>query len=210
MKDYKIIIADEHEFFRIGLEDILKASYGITNIYQAANGNEVIELLKRIKVDLIFMDVHLPDLDGILTTIETRKTDNMVKIIAVSYANDPYSIIKMMDAGANAYISKTTDKYEIADIVEQVFKESYKGTQEIRNIINEIKENHKDDLSGREIEIIVMVCSGFSTNEIADKLELSTRTIDAHRYHIMAKTNSKNLAGLILYAIVSGLYKIKT
>lgn len=208
-----VFIVDDHNLFREGLSFLLSNSKFISEIHQAENGSDFLEKIKTVKPDIVLMDIEMPKMNGIETTIQTLRLIPECKIIALSmYGNENY-YSQMIDAGAKGFLLKNS-KFEA---VQQAIKEVYEGNNyfspEILNAIiqnlNKKKTPHKNtELSEREIEVLYQICKGFSNQEIADLLFISKRTVDKHRENILLKTQSKNTAELVVFAIKNGYFEV--
>ncbi|MBK8845255.1 MAG: response regulator transcription factor [Bacteroidetes bacterium] len=212
---YSILIADDHSLFRKGLESTLKLIQVIKKIDQAENGLKVIEHLRNNPVDLIFMDINMPQQDGIATTKIVSKEFPSVKVIALSMLDDKDNIIEMFKAGASGYLLKNTNKTEIQEAIEEVMDGGKYYSREVSDILLQKMINlnlHKpthyiEPLTDREKEVLCLVCEQYSTKEIAEKLFLSEKTIEGHRLKLLQKTQSKNMVGLVIFALEHKIYE---
>lgn len=214
MENLKILIVDDHPMFRKGLELSIKTISIVGKIVQAENGLQVLEMLEKEPVDVIFMDIKMPLLNGIETTKQVVKKYPQVKVIALSMFDDKDNILEMFKAGVSGYLLKNTNKAEIETAIKEVMEGSKYYSKEVsdvllQRIINAETEsssyNNDNKLTEREIEVLKYVCMQMSTKEIADVMCLSDKTIEGHRIRLIQKTNSKNLAGLVMYAVDHGL-----
>ena len=217
MDDINIILADDHEIFRKGLEVTLKRLTFVAKIFHAANGNEVIQLLdSKVPVHVIVMDIRMPEIDGIATTIQVRKKSDDIKIIGLSMMDDKASIVQMFKAGANGYLLKNTNKLELAEAIQQVMAGNRYYSREVSEVLlrRELeqlplprKSKFTSDLTSRELEVLNLICHQYSTREMADMLCLAEKTIEGHRKNLLEKTQSRNIAGLVYYALEHGIVK---
>ncbi len=213
-----IILADDHEIFRKGLEVTLKRVNFVGKILHATNGNEVISLLNSSEqVHVIIMDIRMPELDGISATIQIRMNNPDVKILALSMMDDKASIVQMFKAGANGYLLKNTNKLELAEAIQHMLDGNTYFSKEVselllRRDLDKLplprKTKFITDLTTREQDVLKLICHQYSTKEIAEMLCLSERTIEGHRKNLMEKTKSKNMAGLVYYALENGIVSI--
>lgn len=212
---YNILIADDHALFRKGLEATLKLIHTVKKIEQAENGLKVIEHLRHNPVDIIFMDINMPEQDGISTTRMVSKEFTSVKVIALSMLDDKDSIIEMFKAGACGYLLKNTNKAEIQEAIEEVIDGGKYYSREVSDILLQKMINlnlHKpttfiEPLTEREKEVLCLICQQYSTKEIAEKLFLSDKTIEGHRLKLLQKTQSKNMVGLVIFALEHKIYE---
>lgn len=213
MEKIRIIIADDHQLFRNGLKILLNAFPEFEVAGEASNGEEFLRLLKNITADIALMDINMPEMDGIEATRKGLKMCPSLSIIALSmYGEDEY-YYKMIDAGAKGFLLKDSDISEVKEAILTVKKGgSYFSQELLYNVIQKIKyrehESKSANLSKREKEILFKICEGLSNQEIAENLFISKRTVDKHRANLLGKTNSKNTASLILFAIKNKLIEI--
>lgn len=213
MEKIRIIIADDHQLFRNGLKLLLNSFTEFEVTGEASNGEEFLGLLHTIPVDIALMDISMPEMDGIEATRKGLKIKPSLNIIALSmYGEDEY-YYKMVDAGAKGFLLKDSDISEVREAIITVMKGgSYFSQELLYHVIQKIKMREQETksaiLSKREKEILLKICEGMSNQEIAETLFISKRTVDKHRANLLGKTNSKNTASLILYAIRNKLIEI--
>ncbi|MFL5773150.1 MAG: response regulator [Flavisolibacter sp.] len=210
----KLIVADDHHLFRMGIIMALKKINLISQIKEAENGKEVLELLQIEHFDVVLMDISMPIMNGFTATKEISKHFPKTKVIAVSMYEDDQHMIDMFHSGAAGYLFKNTDKEEIKNALsEVVFNENrYWPKKAGDKLFNKIilKKQAEDKscsmlFSEREKEIIQLICQEYSTKEIASHLNLSQKTISWHRENLMQKTQTKNTAGLVAFAFTHEL-----
>jgi DNA-binding NarL/FixJ family response regulator len=213
MDKIRIIIADDHQLFRNGLKLLLNSFSDFEVTGEASNGEEFLSLLQTIPVDIALMDISMPGMDGIEATRKGLKIKPSLNIIALSmYGEDEY-YYKMVDAGAKGFLLKDSDISEVREAIITVMRGGSFFSQELLyHVIQKIKMREQETksavLSKREKEILLKICEGMSNQEIAETLFISKRTVDKHRANLLGKTNSKNTASLILYAIRNKLIEI--
>jgi len=206
-KTIKAIIVDDHQMFRNGLKSILEQEEWAQIIGEASNGQEFIELIQNITPDIVLMDIDMPIMNGIEASEKAIEMKGDINILVLSMYDDYSHYSRLVSAGVKGFISKSAGKTELEKGILAVSKgECYFSSDLLRNIILEINKSkdHTDldiSLTSRELEILKLICNGFATNEIADKLCLSNKTIDNHRSKILQKTGVKNSVGLVIYAI---------
>jgi len=213
MVKIRIIIADDHQLFRNGLKILLNSFPEFEVAGEASNGKEYLELLKTIQADIALMDINMPEMDGIEATRRGVKMNPSVNVIALSMYGEEEYYYKMVDAGARGFLLKDSDISEVKEAILTVMKGGSFFSQELLyHVIQKIKhrehETKSANLSKREREILVKICEGLSNQEIAETLFISKRTVDKHRANLLGKTNSKNTASLILFAIKNKLIEI--
>lgn len=213
----RIVLADDHEIFRDGFNIMLKKQANIKLVGEAANGAELIEVAGKLMPDVILTDIKMPRIDGIEATKIITKKYPEINIIALSMFDDDNLIIDMLEAGARGYLLKSAHKNEIIEAVKAVYnQETYycKSTSgKLAQLIaqsrfNPFNPNQRKEFSQKEIDIIKLICQEASNKEIAARLFLSVRTIEGYREKIQDRIKAKNTAGIVIYAIKNGIYKL--
>ena len=213
MKKINIIIVDDHRLFREGLR-LLLSNLPLTGvIHEAANGTEFIEILEKTNTDIVFMDVDMPLMNGIEATRRALEQRPELNIIALSMYGDEAYYIQMINAGARGFILKNSGIDEVESAMANVMTGKNYFSQEImdgllKGISRKSVAGKNSALSEREEEVLFHICKGLSNKEIAEHLNISKRTVDKHRENLLLKTASKNTAGLVMYAIRSGIVEI--
>jgi DNA-binding NarL/FixJ family response regulator len=213
---YNIIIADDHKIFRDGFKLITKSIDNIEQVDEASNGHDLIEKMKTKKPDIIFMDVVMPKMDGIETTKKIHKQYPEIKIIALSAFDDDEHINKMIAHGASGYLTKNTDKKEIKNaIIYAMANKNYFSPQILTKLTNNLGKDEKEKkkktipyLAKREKQLLELLCQGYSTCEIAEKMYISHGTVESHKKNIMNKFGINKTLNLILFALKNGIVKI--
>jgi len=208
----KIFLVDDHTLFREGLRFLLSNSKLVSDIYEANNGKELLANVLNVKPDIILMDIEMLEMNGIEATQEVLKLYPETKIIALSmYANENY-YTEMIDAGAKGFLLKNSKFEDVQNAIDDVYNgKNYFSPEILHAIIKNLNKKTKKqniDLTEREIEVLYNICKGFSNQEIADILYISKRTVDKHRENILLKTQSKNTAGLVIYAIKNNIFEV--
>jgi DNA-binding NarL/FixJ family response regulator len=213
METISIIIVDDHQLFRNGLRILLNAIPEFEVTGEASNGEEFLKMLKSTSADIALMDINMPELDGIEATRKGLRICPSINIIALSMYGEEEYYYKMVDAGVKGFLLKDSDISEVKEAILTVVRGgSYFSQELLYHVIQKIKhrehENKSANLSKREKEILFKICEGLSNQEIAETLFISKRTVDKHRANLLGKTNSKNTASLILFAIRNKLIEI--
>lgn len=211
MNKIKLLLADDEELFRKGISFLLQRQDNIQILYEANNGSEVVEYLKSSSIhpDIILMDLKMPMLNGVEATKLINKEFPSIKIIALTSYNTKSFIANMIEIGAASYIVKNSSPEEMITTINQVIEKGFYYNEEVLNVIqdNLITNNRKNIffediiLTKREREILELICYQNSTQQIADKLFISPRTVEGHRNNLLLKTDSQNSAGLVVFAI---------
>lgn len=213
--DVRVIIADDHAIFRDGLKHALSSEENIKMVGEAADGKELVQLVVDHSPDVILTDIRMPVMDGISATKKILEICPEVSIIGLSMFDDEGHIVDMLEAGARGYLLKNADKIEIIEAINTVFQgelyyckhTSFTLAKMISSSkFNPHKKREKFEFSERELEIIHLICEQLTNKEIAEKLYLSTRTVEGHRLKIQEKMHAKNTAGIVITAMKLGLY----
>jgi len=217
-KPVKIMLADDHQLIRDGLRSYLESSKHFRVVAEAANGLQVLNQLKKNKVDLVVMDLKMDVMDGIGCTKEVSKKFPKVKVLALTMYNEQQYIKQMIAAGASGYLLKNCGQEQIIKAIEEIMLgNTYYSAEVTQTIMNGIgtKSKRKASLDGsqiplteREKEVLELVIKEYSNQEIADSLFISLRTVDAHKRNLLEKTGSKNAAGLVKFALKYQLFDI--
>ncbi len=203
----KILLVDDHNLFRNGLKMLLDTLHGYEVTGEASNGKEFLEIILKNDYDIVFLDIEMPEINGIEAARRAIEYKPDLKIITLSMYGDEEYYDQMVDAGAKGFLLKNTNLQEVKTAIDTVMDGGNYFSQELmQNLLRSyktIKESKEQEveLSDREIEILLLICSGLSNQEIGDRLFISKRTVEKHRANILCKTNCKNAAGLVMYAI---------
>jgi len=210
----KIMLVDDHTLFRNGLRILLNTIDQYEVAGEAANGQEFLDLLEQDLPDIVLLDIEMPVMDGITAAnLAIGKFPNL-KIITLSMYGEEDYYYKMVDAGVKGFLLKNSDMNEVKTAIETVSEGgNYFSSELLQNLVNSLRTSSKNrepqaELSDREIEILILICQGFSNQEIADQLFISKRTVDKHRANILEKSECKNTAQLVMYAIKNKLVEI--
>ncbi len=208
----KVIIADDHKLFREGLSNLLTDANNIEIISQAENGRQVLDQVRFNVPDIILMDIGMPILNGIDTTIALRSDYPDIKVIALSMHADKTYVKGMIEAGAWGYLMKNCTYDQLVDAINQVYTgKKYLGADAAEVIIQDYLDqetrgiNKPADLTERESEILKLLAEGQSIREIADKLFISIKTVGTHKQNIFDKLGFENTAHLVKYALKNGI-----
>lgn len=215
METAKIFIVDDHQLVRDGFVAILKEhSDEFQLLGEANNGLALLHDLKNMDTlpDIILMDINMPVMNGVEATKQLKKEFSEIKVIALTMMKQSTHIKQMLKAGAMGYILKDCDKSELLTAIHTVasgktyFSQSV--TQEVMLELTRIKKEAlktNKALSKREMEVLNLIVQDMSNQQIADKLNISPRTVDTHKQNILSKTGTNSVAGVVVYAIKNNL-----
>jgi len=212
MDEIQIAVIDDHDLFREGIKLVLNQIDGFNVIFDTSDGNRFVEALNQIKVDIALMDIEMPAINGIQTTINALKVKPDLKVIALTMFSDTGHYTQMIQAGVKGFILKKTNKYELQQAITTVYQGCSYFSQEILKKLAYQYINHgigTDNLTGRELEVMLMICQGLTSQEISDKLHISNKTVETHRSNIFIKSNVRNTAGLIVWAIKNQYFTVE-
>jgi len=212
-KVIKVAIADDHALFRAGVKTSLSSKRDVELIAEADNGMQLLNLLKHIEPDVILLDIQMPIMDGIQTLPEIRKVRPDAKVIILSMHNDHSMISKLMEIGANSYLTKNSDSETIYQAIKTCYEQEF-FFNELTNkaLLTGLRTKRSDlaspqevNLSDKETRVLKLMCEEKTTKEIADIVEISPRTVEAIRDKLKTKTGAKSMAGLVMYAVKNGI-----
>mgnify|MGYP003317899536 CR=1 FL=1 len=214
----RVALVDDHTLFRNGLKMLLSTHAQVEVVLEAGSGEEFLAEVESVQPDVVFMDYAMPGMSGAQTTEQALQLCPEMKIISLTMFADNAYYSQMVASGAKGFLLKDSEFDEVVAAVETVatggsyFNESLLQSlsQSLRSTGNSAADSiaEADRLSEREIEILVGICRGESTQEIADRLYISKRTVDKHRANILEKSGCKNTASLVVYAIRHGLVEV--
>jgi len=207
-----MILADDHKIVRQGMRSLLESHPGFEVIGEASDGEGALKLMEDLSPDIAFMDVMMPNLNGIEAAKIARQRGLKTKLIFLSmHANSTYAV-RALQSGALAYVLKDSDFTEILQAIQNVMEGrrylSAAIADEVFETLLHVNMNNNDTLdvlSTREREILQLIAEGNTNIVIAEKLTLSVRTVEAHRAHIMTKMRFNSQSDLVRYAIQQGL-----
>lgn len=202
---------DDHQLFRKSLALMINSFQDTKVVIEASNGRIFLELLEDNPIDLVLLDIQMPEMNGFETCRTLQQYYPEIKILVVSQLTTKESIHKIMELGADGYFTKNSDPEQLEHAINTLHENGFYFGTELGKVLREaiLWEKKKPtkpveviaSLTGREIDIIRMAAQEMSSGEIADRLSINIRTVDTHRKRIMEKTNTKNFIGVVLYAL---------
>ena len=214
----RIALVDDHSLFRRGLKMLLTSHADFEVVAEASSGEEFLELMDAVRPDVVFMDYSMGGISGAETTERALERMPELKVISLTMFGDNAYYSRMATSGAKGFLLKDSEFDEVVEAVRTVcdggtyfsalLLESL--SHSLRSVEGSVMESidERDMLSEREVEILVGICQGLSTQEIADRHFISKRTVDKHRANILEKSGCKNTASLVVYAIKNGLVEV--
>jgi DNA-binding NarL/FixJ family response regulator len=212
----KVIIADDHTIVREGLCALLARQQDFQVVAEAADGRTAVRLTQELLPDVVVMDINMSELNGIEATRQIVSGNPGIKVIALSMYSEKRFVVEMLHAGASGYIPKNSAFEELIRAIYTVMDGQMYLSPSITTFVAKeyIQQSSKTNLlvfsilTSREREVLQLIAEGKTTKEIASILNVSTKTIETHRQHIMKKLNMHNIAELIKYAISEGITRI--
>lgn len=214
MSVIKVAIADDHKIFRKGVILSLRPFSNIKFVLEAENGDELLNGLPAAEPDVVLMDLRMPGKDGIEATKAISKQFPHIKVLVLSMYEDERFVYHLMENGANGYLLKNAEPNEIRRAIMEVYEKGYY----LNNFVNRIllKKSHSRQkvvpslnneitLSDKERDVLRFICMEFTAAEIAQKMEISPRTVEAIKDRLMERFGSKNTAGLVFFAVKNNL-----
>jgi two-component system, NarL family, invasion response regulator UvrY len=213
----KVCIADDHLLFRKGLSELISDFGNVELLFDAANGEELLEKLKTAKVlpDICILDINMPGMNGFDTAKAIKKKWPKMKMLALSMSDSELSIIRMLRAGANGYVLKDVEPSELKRAITTIYTTGFYHSEIITGRLLRmsqeltVEEQEEQSLSDKEIQFLELACSELTYKDIAEKMGHSPRTIDGYRDNLFIKLNIKSRTGLVMYAIRKGLVTLE-
>ena len=206
----KIAIADDHKIFRDGIKMALSGKENLKMLWEAEDGKDMMHKIAIKKPEVLLMDIRMPEIDGINGIELIRKEYEDIKIIVLTMYDDHQMISKMMEMGANAYLTKTTDPDEIYQAILTCMNDDFYFNDLVNKAVL-LKLQHKKTvrqfypnpikLSEKELKILKLIAEDKTTEEISKEVFLSPRTIETIRQNMKQKVGAKTIAGLVMYAM---------
>jgi DNA-binding NarL/FixJ family response regulator len=206
----KVAIADDHKIFRDGIKMALSGKEFLKIIWEAEDGKDLIHKMKIKLPDVLLMDIRMPEMDGINAISILRKEHEAIKIIVLTMYDDQEMIAKMMEMGANAYLTKTTDPEEIYNAILTCMNDDYYFNELLNKAVLlklQQKKNTRQfypnpvTFNEKEISILKLIAQDKTTEEISKEVYLSPRTIETIRQNMKTKVGAKTIAGLVMYGM---------
>ena len=211
----KVAIADDHAMFVDGIDSILNNESEIDVIGRCYDGPSVVAFVKENDTDILLLDVNLPGMSGIEVCKALKVEKNAPKIIAISMFNEESFVTEILNHGAMGYILKNTGREELLKAIRTVHNgQSYFSKEVTQTIMKGLMKQRKSSnkssaffpkISRREKEVLKLIIEEFTTQEIAEKLFISLKTVESHRSSLLAKLNARNSAGLVRIALENNI-----
>ncbi|MBI4645921.1 MAG: response regulator transcription factor [Bacteroidia bacterium] len=212
-----ILIVDDHQMFIDGVKLLLRKAENFNVVAEAINGKQAIDIIRNCdgrnyEINLVITDISMPEMSGVELTRLIKEEFPHIKVLVLTMYNDREIVNEIINSEAEGYILKNTGKKELIEAINRILDNgTYYSNEVVAIMMEHVKSEKKQAeqtkaLTPRELEIIQLICQEYSTAEIAEKLFLSPLTVETHRKHILRKTNSKTIVGLIKFAIKNNLF----
>lgn len=208
----RIALVDDQKLFRGGLKMILSDAPNCEVVFEAGNGKQFFERLAYEPVDVVILDVEMPEMDGIETLTQLRKDDSDTRVIMLTMHDSDRLINHLMQLGANGFLLKDENPEVVRTAVKRVAAEGIFFRDYVsRALLKQGRAREKPDgyfgpdISDRELEVLTLICQELTSKEIGERLFISARTVEGHRRSLQEKTGARNIVGLVLYAVRNGL-----
>lgn len=212
MSSISIVLADDHTLIRQGLRALLEGEPDITVVGDAADGCEAVRLVKKLRPDVVVMDVAMPTMNGLGATLQIRKACPSVKVIILSSFAEAAYVRRLVGAGASGYLVKHSAAQELVDSIRQVmrgrsfFSPSIPARHYQKISGTALRESRQpNSFTARQLSVLQMIAQGFANKQIAARLSISVKTVEKHRDHIIKKLDIHEIAGLTRYAVSHGI-----
>lgn len=215
MEEINVFVVDDHQIFLDGIVSLLYDEPNIKIAGTAHNGKEAIDRIKSTKVDVVLMDINMPEMDGIEATKQLKKINPDIKILMLTMHSEARFIKECLEIGAKGYVMKNISKDDLLKAIETVNQDkSYLDQDSQEKLISAISNADEDDrnydelaaqITQREMEILQLIALGLTSQDIANKLFISKNTVETHRKNMLAKLNVNNTAALLKIAYKKGL-----
>lgn len=211
---YSILVVEDHTIYREAIVEILNKTNLAISVDEAENGKIALEKIESKQYDIVFLDIEMPELNGIETSKIIKDKYPEVKIIILTSHQYNSKVIELIDMGISAYLLKNTDKQELINAIGKVIDGDLYLSKDVYDvyakhlIYNTPKSQNDYHLTEREIEIIKLLCQQLSAIEIAEKLFISEQTVKNHRYRIMKKLDTNSVIGIVVFAIRNQIFTI--
>lgn len=211
-KNIRVLLADDHTLVRAGLRGLLQGIAGVDVVGEAGDGQEVLRLAGELHPDVVLLDVGMPGLNGLDAAAQLMKTDDRMRILILSMHSAEEYVLRALRAGCAGYLLKRSAVSELEIAVRAVARgETYLSPGVSKQVVDDyVGRTHGSSdpleaLTPRQREILQLVAEGHTSKEIAERLQLSFKTVEAHRAQIMERLNLQDVTGLVRFAVRVGL-----
>jgi DNA-binding NarL/FixJ family response regulator len=210
MKNLRVVLADGQSLVRAGIRALLERLRGVQVVGEASNGADALRLVARLQPDVVLLDVSMAGLNGVETARRATAQHPRTRVLMVSMHADKEYVRRAFVAGASGYLLKEADPSELEMAVRavargEVWLSPALSRAVVDNLVEGSAKSRADPLTSRQREVLQLIAEGHSTKQIASRLHISTKTVEAHRAQIMGRLDIRHTAGLVHYAIRVGI-----
>ena len=215
MKRITVLLAEDHQIVREGFRSLLKHERDIEVVGEAETGHQAVQLTRKLRPEVVVMDIAMPSLNGLEATRQIRKNFPDTRVLILTAHNDDAYVEQLTEMGAAGFLLKQTSSHVLAEAIREVQKGNTFYSPAISKRLNGRDRTRQDQegnfkkknnrLSSREVEVLQLIAEGKPNKQVATELGVSFKTIDKHRQHLMSKLNIHDIAGLTRYAIAQGI-----
>ena len=216
MNSLRVLLADDHALVRAGIRALLENIEGVTVVAEAANGNEAVALARQYRPEIVLLDISMPELNGLEACARIRREFPEMRAVILSMHADEEYVLRALRNGAKGYMLKDSAIDELAQVLKTVSAgEVYLSPPISRQVLDDYRsrvggetassEQLPAQLTDRQMQILRLIAEGVGTRAIAEQLELSVKTVETHRANLMERLDIRDVAGLVRYAIRTGL-----
>jgi len=217
MQKIRVLVVDDHTIVRDGICALLALVGDIEVVGEAANGSEALKMVKELEPNVVLMDIAMPIMDGLEATRRIRKEFPRTKVLVLTQYDDKEYVFPVIEAGAAGFISKVAASSELASGIRSIYHgDSYLSPSVARLLVEDyqhgaggrVSQDTYEQLTDRERDVLKLMVEGYTTQEIADMLVVSRKTVEGHKTNLMAKLGIHNRTELIKYALRKGIITI--
>jgi len=216
MQKIRVLVVDDHTIVRDGICALLALAGDIEVVGEAANGSEALKMVKELAPNVVLMDIAMPIMGGLEATRRIGKEFPRTKVLVLTQYDDKEYVFPVIEAGASGFISKVAASSELTSGIRSVYQgDSYLSPSVTRLLVEEyqhgsgrVSHDPYEQLTGREREVLKLLAEGYTTQEIADMLVVSPKTVEGHKTNLMAKLGVRNRIELVKYALRKGIITI--
>ena len=214
MQKIRVLVVDDHTIVRDGICALLALSGDIEVVGEAANGSEALQMVRELQPDVVVMDVAMPIMGGLEATRRIHRDFPKIKVLVLTQYADKEYVFPVLEAGASGFISKVAASSEIGTGIRSVYQgDSYLSPSVAKLLVENYQhtagqrtgQDSYDQLTEREREVLKLLAEGYSTQEMADMLVITTKTVEGHKTNLMAKLGIHNRVDLVKYALRKGI-----
>lgn len=206
MGKIRVLLVDDHTIVREGIGTLLELSPEVEVVGEASNGQEALELIAELELDVVLMDLAMPVMGGLEATRNICREFPGVKVLILTQYEDKEHVFAILEAGAHGFLNKSAASSELISAIRSVYRgDSYLSPSATKYLVDgyrlETRRDPYEQLTAREREVLRLLAEGHTAREVADMLVISPKTVDSHRTRFMAKLDLRNRAELIKYAL---------